>query len=87
MVAAVVGVLILVQKFLNKMPLIDTHAHIYSDEFNTDRADMIHRSRESGVDKIYMPNVDHTSIDGMLELELKYPAFLYSDDGFASLLC
>lgn len=57
------------------MPLIDTHAHIYSDEFNTDRADMIHRSRESGVDKIYMPNVDHTSIDGMLELELKYPAF------------
>jgi TatD DNase family protein len=55
------------------MSLIDTHAHIYSEEFNGDRIDMIHRCEEAGVDKIYMPNVDHSSIDGMLELELKYP--------------
>jgi TatD DNase family protein len=55
------------------MSLIDTHAHIYSEEFNVDRTDMIHRCEEAGVGKIYMPNVDHTSIDGMLELELKYP--------------
>jgi TatD DNase family protein len=55
------------------MSLIDTHAHIYSEEFNGDRADMIHRCEDAGVDKIYMPNVDHTSFDGMLELEFKYP--------------
>jgi TatD DNase family protein len=55
------------------MPLIDTHAHIYSEEFNADREDMLQRCQEAGVEKIYMPNVDHTSMDGMLELELKYP--------------
>jgi TatD DNase family protein len=55
------------------MSLIDTHAHIYLEEFDADRTDMMHRSAEAGVDKIYMPNVDHTSIDRMLELELKNP--------------
>lgn len=55
------------------MSLIDTHAHIYLEEFDADRTDMMHRSEEAGVDKIYMPNVDHSSIDGMLELELKHP--------------
>lgn len=55
------------------MSLIDTHAHIYLEEFDADREDMMHRSAEAGVDKIYMPNVDHTSIDRMLELELKHP--------------
>src|SRR5690349_16766180 len=48
---------------------VDTHAHIYSEEFTADRADMLARASELQVNKIYMPNVDHTSIDGMLELE------------------
>lgn len=52
---------------------IDTHAHIYNDEFSKDRDDMLRVAFEKGLDRIYMPNVDHTSIDGMLELELKYP--------------
>ncbi|HEY3403873.1 MAG TPA: TatD family hydrolase [Ohtaekwangia sp.] len=55
------------------MNFIDTHAHIYSDEFNADRADMLARCEEQGIGKIYMPNVDHTSIDGMMELENKDP--------------
>lgn len=50
---------------------IDTHAHIYSEEFNADRADMLARSEELGVGRVYMPNVDHTSIDGMMEIEQK----------------
>lgn len=52
---------------------IDTHAHIYSDEFNPDRADIVGRAIDAGIKRIFMPNVDHTSIDGMLELEEKYP--------------
>lgn len=48
---------------------VDTHAHLYAEEFNADRADMLARFEEHGVKKIFMPNVDHTSIDGMLELE------------------
>jgi TatD DNase family protein len=52
---------------------IDTHAHIYAEEFQQDRANMLHKAYEAGVHKIYMPNVDHTSIDGMMELEHHYP--------------
>lgn len=53
--------------------VIDTHAHIYADEFAADREEMIGRSRSAEISMIYMPNVDHTSIDSMLELEHKYP--------------
>lgn len=48
---------------------IDTHAHIYHQDFVVDRADMFYRCEEQGITKIFMPNVDHTSIDAMLELE------------------
>lgn len=51
--------------------LIDTHAHIYLDQFEKDIDDVLERSRELGISKIYMPNIDHTSIDVMLELEMK----------------
>jgi TatD DNase family protein len=50
---------------------IDTHAHIYSEEFDADRDQMLTRAEEANVGKIYMPNVDHTSIDRMMELEQK----------------
>lgn len=52
---------------------IDTHAHIYLDDFAADRADMLAESEKQGVRKIYMPNIDHTSIDNMLELESRSP--------------
>ena len=54
------------------MSIIDTHAHIYSDQFKKDLDDMMSRSTEAGVQEIYMPNIDHTSIDAMLEVEAKY---------------
>lgn len=52
---------------------IDTHAHIYSDEFKPDRANILGRAFDAGVKKIYMPNIDHTSIDEMLGIEEKNP--------------
>jgi len=53
---------------------IDTHAHIYDEEYDADRASMLEKAYEAGVQRIYMPNIDHTSIDGMMETEQKYPA-------------
>ncbi|MBI1770570.1 MAG: TatD family hydrolase [Bacteroidetes bacterium] len=55
------------------MTWIDTHAHIYSEEFSADRVDMLRKSEESGIAKIFMPNIDHTSIDAMMEVESKEP--------------
>ncbi|MDO1445233.1 TatD family hydrolase [Rhodocytophaga aerolata] len=55
------------------MNLIDTHAHIYAPEFDSDRPRMLERAFEQGVQQIYMPNIDHTSIESMLRLEEQYP--------------
>ena len=52
---------------------IDTHAHIYADEFKMDLADLLRRCEEQRVDKIFMPNVDHSTIDKMLEVEHRWP--------------
>ncbi|MBY0432597.1 MAG: TatD family hydrolase [Cyclobacteriaceae bacterium] len=56
----------------------DTHAHIYSDEFSPDRHDTLVRAHEKGVSKIFMPNVDHTSIDAMLEVEASNPGSCFA---------
>ena len=56
------------------MTLVDSHAHIYSDKFDQDREEALANALAEGVEKIYMPNIDHTSIDIMLETEAKHPA-------------
>ncbi|MFC6999463.1 TatD family hydrolase [Rufibacter roseus] len=55
------------------MTYIDTHAHIFSPEFDQDRSDMLARAQEAGVTEIFMPNIDHTSIEAMLQLEEQNP--------------
>lgn len=52
---------------------IDTHAHIYLSEFDDDRQAMLARCEQVGVKKIFMPNIDGTSIDAMLEVESRWP--------------
>ncbi|MEP1032082.1 TatD family hydrolase [Ekhidna sp.] len=53
--------------------MIDTHAHIYLDHFSEDVDEVINRALESGIQKILLPNIDSTTIDSMLNLEMKYP--------------
>jgi TatD DNase family protein len=48
---------------------------MYQDQFSGDLDDVMDHSRESGVKKILMPNVDHSTIDGMMEVEEKYPGY------------
>jgi TatD DNase family protein len=57
---------------------IDSHAHIYHDDFKADRTDTLRRCTDAGVDKIFMPNIDHTSIDKMLEVQERWPQQCYS---------
>jgi TatD DNase family protein len=52
---------------------IDTHAHVFLDDFDKDRKDVLEKAGEAGVKKIYMPNLNHASIDKMLETEMQYP--------------
>jgi TatD DNase family protein len=55
------------------MNLIETHAHLYSEQFRPDQAEALHRAVAAGVGTILMPNVDRTTIDAMLELEAAAP--------------
>ena len=61
--------------------MIETHAHIYAEQFKEDIGEVLERSQEAGIEKIIMPNIDHTSIDGMMELEDKNPGFCLATMG------
>lgn len=55
------------------MNWVDTHAHIYSDEFQNDRPVAIKRAKMAGVNKIIMPAIDSTTHENMLGLEKENP--------------
>lgn len=56
------------------MYFIDTHTHLYSSQFNEDRDDVILKCFEKGVKKLLLPNIDLSSIEGMMKLVDKYPS-------------
>jgi len=58
------------------MNLIDTHCHIASDQFDEDFEDVLQRSKDAGVQRIYLPNVDVPTIPKIIELADKYPDFI-----------
>lgn len=64
-----------------EIQLIDTHAHLFSEDFKDDREDMIRRAQEAGIKKMVMPNVDHETIDAMFDVEARYPGLCYATMG------
>lgn len=46
--------------------LTDTHTHLFTEEFDKDRDLAIIRARESGVYRLFMPNIDDTSVESLL---------------------
>lgn len=57
---------------------IDTHTHLYSEQFKDDRTEMIQRAIAAGVERMYMPNIDLDSIDGMHALENQFPGHCFA---------
>ena len=55
------------------MKFIDTHCHLYSEEFNQDIEQVIAKAIKEGVEKFYLPSIDHNETDAMLLLEKKFP--------------
>lgn len=55
------------------MNLIDTHCHLYSEEFAADIDAVIERALQYGVSKFYLPAIDDTTHKAMLDLEARYP--------------
>ncbi len=55
------------------MHIIDTHCHLYSEEFSDDTALVIERALAEGVQQFYLPAIDSSETDRMLALEKLYP--------------
>lgn len=58
--------------------LIDTHAHLYLDQFDEDRDDVIRRALEAGVEKILLPNIERATYDSMMLLKEQHPKAIYT---------
>jgi len=53
--------------------IVDTHCHLYLDEFKNDINKVIKRAEDEGVHKFYLPGIDSSEIENMLLLETKFP--------------
>ena len=53
--------------------ITDTHTHLYSKDFDEDRDEVILNAINSGIEKLFLPNIDLDSIEGMQALAEKYP--------------
>lgn len=52
---------------------IDTHCHLYVNEFESDRDEVLQRAVDAGVERFYLPAIDRESGSSMLDLADKYP--------------
>jgi len=61
--------------------MIDTHSHIYSEDFDADRHEVILRAQDIGVKQIILPNCDSGTLPQMLALEAAYPGYCHAAIG------
>ena len=53
--------------------IVDTHCHLYLEEFKNDITEVIKRAEQEGVNKFYLPAIDSTEIENIILLEKKFP--------------
>lgn len=54
--------------------MIDSHCHLYLDDFDSDLELVMQRAIAIDIQKIFLPCIDSTVIERMLKLEEKYPS-------------
>jgi TatD DNase family protein len=52
--------------------MIDSHCHIYADQFNEDLDLVMQRALEAGVNKLLLPNIDLQSLQALKEVVSNY---------------
>ena len=58
--------------------LIDTHTHLYSEQFENDIEEVVARAKENGVERFYLPAIDQSYTEKMLRLEAQYPNEMFA---------
>ncbi len=59
------------------MILIDTHTHIYLEQFDKDRPAAIERAVQAGISYLLMPNIDSKSVAPMMAVAEDYPKMCF----------
>jgi len=59
------------------MIITDTHTHLYSEVFDEDRNEMMHRAIQANVKRFFIPAIDSTYTKAMLRLEADYPEYVF----------
>ncbi len=57
------------------MKIIDTHSHIYSEEFDNDLDEVINRAKSNGVENILLPNIDIESLERIHRVSEEYKGY------------
>jgi TatD DNase family protein len=53
--------------------IVDTHTHLFVEEFDQDRDAVIQRAKSVGVEKFVLPNIDSQSIERLQKTVTDYP--------------
>jgi TatD DNase family protein len=53
--------------------ITDTHTHLYSEQFDEDREQMMQRAKDAGVSRFFVPAIDSSYTKSMFALEKAYP--------------
>ena len=61
--------------------MIDSHTHVYSEDFAEDLEAMLERARTAGIEQMVLPAVDSSSWERLWALCQRYPDFLYPTAG------
>ncbi|MFD2551729.1 TatD family hydrolase [Bizionia sediminis] len=59
------------------MIVTDTHTHLYSDAFDTDREEMIQRAIQAGITRFFIPAIDSSYTEAMFQLEAAFPNHMF----------
>jgi TatD DNase family protein len=60
------------------MKLLDTHSHIYLEDFDSDREEMLQRAEKEGIVKVCMPAIDSATHDKMLKIATQFEGRCFS---------
>lgn len=59
------------------MKLVDSHSHLFLEEFAEDLPQVIERARQAGVTHIFMPNIDSTTLAPLLQVCTDYAGYCF----------
>jgi len=59
------------------MKIIDTHSHIYLEEFDADRTQVIQKAIQSGISTVLLPNIDVSTVQPLFQVCDQFPDFAF----------